>query len=391
RLMRDAASEQLLLRPLPAGELMLHLNLSILTSRARLRHLDLFPRPLAELFLGTSAERLRLSLSQGRWRSDDWGSLPAPLLPGGEVSAVFSADRWRQGWPLMRRSLGVLLCSSFAQLETVRAQSSLAHFSGHAREGGQVGPWVVVRTALPQQSVCTENLAAWLQLWPCRDKAGISSVLSQADGLTAKRVRHSRYRGLQLTLEPHVFQASNHSRAALNLRLGFTVVLPGLSTIEGVHKAGKQGSSRTDLLGGLLRGGLQACVLASHSLLLIELPDVYAATRVVSSTEDGPLKSVGQSGGVQRSNGILEWKLLANTSMRLHLYGRQTNRATFQESVKDALSRQEPLQTRRIVARDDDSRGLMVLHLENKANSPAAISLVDRLPSWFLLQWHSLA
>ena len=58
-----APMEVLVLRPLPRGELLLHLNLSVSTTSLDLRHLELFPRAMAELVLGTGVAEAHLSLA----------------------------------------------------------------------------------------------------------------------------------------------------------------------------------------------------------------------------------------------------------------------------------------------------------------------------------------
>ena len=80
--MSDEADEALLLRPLPRNELLVHLNLSVSTAGLDLRDLELFPRAVAELALGTGAAEAHLSLTRGRWLEERWGAQPEPAPTG---------------------------------------------------------------------------------------------------------------------------------------------------------------------------------------------------------------------------------------------------------------------------------------------------------------------
>ena len=111
RMERAEAREALVLRPLPRGELLLHLNLSVSTASLDLRHLDLFPRAMAELVLGTGVAEAHLSLARGRWLDSRWGAHPEPAPTGAAVWAWLPASTHQSGWGGLRRALGAVLCA----------------------------------------------------------------------------------------------------------------------------------------------------------------------------------------------------------------------------------------------------------------------------------------
>ena len=409
---RDAAHERLILRPLPGDEVMLYFNLTVSTNRDDLRHLDLFPRALAELAIGTGVVDLQLSLSSGRWLSNSWGAQPKPVPQGGSISALFAGNSsWHHSWPALRRALAPLLCASIAEdvppdmwaeadasedvvVKRFDARDVSACASSGASDDGSAGEGVFLRKTVPRQNVCTENTAAWLQLWPCSDAAGVTSLLAggAVAGTTANRLRRARMRALHVKLatEPIASRLCDTDGVTkqgcagvarrLVLELGYTLVLP--SAEGGPQRGG-------DLLGGLLARGLRACELTSSSRLAIEAaaPDA-ARLGFASRASDGYGAAEGCGGrlwrrGLGSEDGRVEWRLRRDVALPL-LLGWRPDDVGARNLVSWA-----PFQARRHAMRDDDTRGLMVLELINGASAAARVAFSDRLPGWLALQWHT--
>lgn len=55
----------------------------------KVRHFNLFPRPVGEIVEKHSLQELHVSLTQGLWRSHKWGYPVRFAGPGAEVSALF--------------------------------------------------------------------------------------------------------------------------------------------------------------------------------------------------------------------------------------------------------------------------------------------------------------
>lgn len=92
--------------------------------------------------------------------------------PGVELWAVFDLplSEIDATWKNLTHTLSGLFCASINFLESSTTFSAprwgFKSNEGNLRYG-----------ALPREAVCTENLTPWLKLIPCRDKAGIASLL----------------------------------------------------------------------------------------------------------------------------------------------------------------------------------------------------------------------
>ena len=89
-----AAHEGLLLRPLPDG-LLLHLNLTVSTSSNDLRHLEFFPRAIAELVLSNPARRNALTARAAVELADAVDALEAWTSRGCGSALVVRGDAGR--------------------------------------------------------------------------------------------------------------------------------------------------------------------------------------------------------------------------------------------------------------------------------------------------------
>lgn len=118
-----------------------------------------------------------MSFTQGRWNYERWGgsdpiSTRNAKPPGVELWALFDlpTEEIDSTWKNLTHALSGLFCASINFLESPTAYSSpywgFLSNNGNLRYG-----------ALPREAVCTENLTPWLKLLPCRDKAGIASLL----------------------------------------------------------------------------------------------------------------------------------------------------------------------------------------------------------------------
>ncbi|KAK1620700.1 hypothetical protein QYE76_026217 [Lolium multiflorum] len=168
-------TEELLLRPLPDRKALAHFHFRSSTP-APARHHHLFPKAISHLVQKFHISELELSFTQGRWNYETWGGHD-PLStntkpPGVELWAVFDlpSSEIDATWKNLTHALSGLFCASVNFLESSTAFSAprwgFKSNEGNLRYG-----------ALPREAVCTENLTPWLKLLPCRDKAGIASLL----------------------------------------------------------------------------------------------------------------------------------------------------------------------------------------------------------------------
>lgn len=93
--------------------------------------------------------------------------------PGVELWALFDlAMEIDATWKNLTHALSGLFCASINFLESSTAYSA-PHWGFHPNSNN------LRYGALPREAVCTENLTPWLKLLPCRDKAGLASLLDR--------------------------------------------------------------------------------------------------------------------------------------------------------------------------------------------------------------------
>uniref|UniRef100_A0A0D3HLT4 GPI transamidase component PIG-T n=1 Tax=Oryza barthii TaxID=65489 RepID=A0A0D3HLT4_9ORYZ len=173
-------TEELLLRPLPDRKALAHFHFRSSASpsaAAAGRHHHVFPKAIAQLVQQFHISELELSFTQGRWNYEQWGgydpmSTNYAKPPGVELWAAFDLplDEIDATWKNLTHTLSGLFCASINFLESSTAFSA-------PRWGFKLNEGNLRYGALPREAVCTENLTPWLKLLPCRDKAGIASLL----------------------------------------------------------------------------------------------------------------------------------------------------------------------------------------------------------------------
>uniref|UniRef100_A0A0D9XS15 GPI transamidase component PIG-T n=1 Tax=Leersia perrieri TaxID=77586 RepID=A0A0D9XS15_9ORYZ len=172
-------TEELLLRPLPDRKALAHFHFrtSAPLSAAAGRHHHVFPKAIAQLVQQFHISDLELSFTQGRWNYEQWGgydpmSTNYAKPPGVELWAAFDLPLGEidATWKNLTHTLSGLFCASINFLESSTAFSA-------PRWGFKLNEGNLRYGALPREAVCTENLTPWLKLLPCRDKAGIASLL----------------------------------------------------------------------------------------------------------------------------------------------------------------------------------------------------------------------
>ncbi|CAL4969791.1 unnamed protein product [Urochloa decumbens] len=172
-------TEELLLRPLPDRKALAHFHFRSTAPPASSvgRHHHLFPKAISQLVKKYHISELELSFTQGRWNYEQWGgfdpmSTSNAKPPGVELWAVFDLplSEIDATWKDLTHTLSGLFCASINFLESSTAVSA-------PRWGFKLNEGNLRYGALPREAVCTENLTPWLKLLPCRDKAGIASLL----------------------------------------------------------------------------------------------------------------------------------------------------------------------------------------------------------------------
>ncbi|XP_027335847.1 GPI transamidase component PIG-T isoform X2 [Abrus precatorius] len=218
---KEEFSEELLLKPLPDRKVLAHFHFQSeapLAADSFARHHHLFPKSISQLVQKFHVKAMELSFTQGRWNYERWGGFD-PISshnakpPGVELWAVFDVplhlvDAY---WKNLTHSLSGLFCASINFLESSTSYSAPEWAFQSALGSLRYG-------TLPREAVCTENLTPWLKLLPCRDKAGISSLMDRPS--IYRSFYHSQR--LHLTMSTAV---SNGLSSGIILEQTLTVVL----------------------------------------------------------------------------------------------------------------------------------------------------------------------
>ncbi|KAN0061129.1 Subunit of the glycosylphosphatidylinositol transamidase complex-like protein [Thecaphora frezii] len=231
----ETFDEHLLLRPLPDGRLQTSFDFTLTSDSDSHHHFGLLPRPLLQVVQAYDVDEVHLSLNSGRWEYGKWGSpvrrvraqdgqqseLPlddgrtkrgqawvhvgddavapgaelwarlrihpasdaggnasfasptagdarAAMLPGPFAPEASISDRWSG----LTSSLAGLFCTSLNTLDsrsTVMPSLALVPPNNRSR---------TLHAFLASESICTENLTPLLKLLPCKNHAGLASLLN---------------------------------------------------------------------------------------------------------------------------------------------------------------------------------------------------------------------
>ncbi|RZC83034.1 hypothetical protein C5167_045821 [Papaver somniferum] len=262
-------TEELLIKPLPDRKVLAHFHFDTKTPPTETygRHHRLFPKAIYQLVQKFRIREMELSFTQGRWNYERWGAFD-PMSssnakpPGVELWAVFDVPPHQvdANWKNLTQTLSGLFCASINFLESSTAYSAPAWgfqtFSGKLRYG-----------ALPREAVCTENLTPWLKLLPCRDKAGLASILDRPS--IYKGFYHSQR--LRLLSNEFSLDASTE-KPGIVLEQTLTVILqPHGHDTRSIYSDGRllhPSWSISSIFGRVVTG---QCVLANLSTIYVEL------------------------------------------------------------------------------------------------------------------------
>uniref|UniRef100_A0A7S3QP29 Uncharacterized protein n=1 Tax=Dunaliella tertiolecta TaxID=3047 RepID=A0A7S3QP29_DUNTE len=227
------------------GKLLVHLRFYQETNATQ--HTAFFPTPISDLVQRSPFEQLQLHLTRGRWDRSERRPPDVSIHPtGAELEVAWPDTEAKEGrkgiangahsrvWSDLTHRLSGLLCSS---LNLLGAPDVVAHRTHPLLQMQQLseGKRPVYRqyAALPRESICTENLTPWLKLLPCRDAAGLATLLldrkqlfgggyhSLSTIVTTSRDELGRVQRVQLT---------QTATAVLHVPSGFSGKIPTLAS-----------------------------------------------------------------------------------------------------------------------------------------------------------------
>lgn len=149
------------------------------------RHYGKFPRALEPVLHATNTRELHLRFTQGWWDSERWGLLPA----NGSGTGGTGVELWaaieardvaeaRASWLRLAELLSGFFCALLNFVDdaiTTFPQHGVGAAALYAANA--TNSVFLLRAALPDEPICTENLTPFLKMLPTRGKAGVSSLL----------------------------------------------------------------------------------------------------------------------------------------------------------------------------------------------------------------------
>ncbi|XP_047938954.1 GPI transamidase component PIG-T-like [Salvia hispanica] len=370
--LNEEFTEALLLRPLPDRKVLAHFHFrsSAPPSQRYGRHHRIFPKSIYQLVHKFQVREMELSFTQGRWNYERWGGFD-PISssnakpPGVELWAEFDVphDQVDDSWKNLTHALSGLFCASINFLERSTSYSaphwSFGSASGKLRYG-----------TLPREAVCTENLTPWLKLLPCRDKAGLSSLMDRPS------IYRGYYHSQRLHLKSDESDASETSTGIV-LEQILTVVLRPETFSE---KALQPNWSLSSLFGRSVSG---KCSLSSSSNVYVQFEQNLVSAgdklREVSEASENAI-SVGE--GFQ-DNPLFELSLLPKRVIRESGNFQKAGSILYEFSVEDSnefkpfdlrlnwktpvawSSPQAPLQASRFLLGSGNERGAIAISMKS--------------------------
>ncbi|KAJ2603351.1 Subunit of the glycosylphosphatidylinositol transamidase complex-like protein [Coemansia sp. RSA 1722] len=195
----ESFSEDLFLRPLADGKVLLHFEFEFQRrhdeANSTQHHYHLFPRQIGEIALRYDVDELHLSFTQGNWRERQWGYPPVNSQGvGAEARARIrgSDDHIAAQWTGLTNALSGVFCASLNFIDDTNTVVPQMVFA-ESQKSGRAG--VLRQGYLPRESVCTENLTPWIKQLPCQSRSGIGALLNP------HRLYNMHFHSMSMSLE----------------------------------------------------------------------------------------------------------------------------------------------------------------------------------------------
>jgi len=367
-------SEELLLRQAPTGHIYTHFRFNTLWESdirdvASREHLNLVPRTLGDIISTFSVQELKLTLTQGIWRTEKWGYPVESAPPGGLVVARFlrQVENVDDAWEGLTSALAGLLCASLNKLDRRESVEPVYTFAnqGIIGQGLDSNTTLLRYGLLPRENLCTENLTPWKKLLPCKSKRGLATLLNS----------------------PHIQKFSNFFSVGLQIRpvcYDSECVVPGIELKQSVSivfdpvilnkKADNIDWSLKQLFG---IGLTPACPLAETSSVFIDTTDAGY------QLEPEPQQILDYGSGMPRKIAVYDVKTFAAGGIKNiaakhskpHIYG---------------IVRSPSLLISRHVVGTGQEKGGIVTTIRNSCSSPVTGVYLDVIPWYLRVYLHTL-
>ena len=359
-----------------------------------IRHFNLLPKPLVQIFGHFGLDDISLTFSKGDWKPQ-FGP-PLQSAPSGvQISGWLpenEEDLWAKDgggndtqstWKFVTRALSGLLCVS---MEDIQGQHTVKPWRHR-----YVGTRVLRYAQLPREAFCTENLTPWLKLLPCREVSGLATIfdpkrvfraLHQTMGLSLRKVCLARSRGnYEFGSNPW----GNCEDKVLELVMAFTVVFPPSPLIHG----GLKSISNVLLQKPNQLHKINVCTAATTTKVLVE--EVQEVSLSQAPTEIHHLHQCGDPMRVmsfellpQRNN--LEGNFSGGVGLLEDITWREV-----EEKGKQTYGRSgAPVEVNKFVTGVNDLDGGVMCVVRSRQEGPHVVRVLDIMPSFLRVWYHTL-
>ncbi|WFD05989.1 Subunit of the glycosylphosphatidylinositol transamidase complex-like protein [Malassezia vespertilionis] len=366
----ESFREHLTLRPLAGARVHAAFSFELASDDASLHHFRILPRALLQPVASLDVDALQLTLTAGRWQYARWGT-PAPLdgdeatASGAEIWASFAAQHASLGkrWRVLTSALASVFCTSLDAIDEATSVSPSRDYFMQRANTTQLHAY------LPAESVCTENITPILKLLPCKNGAGLASLIQSHTILSAEF--HSMSVKVVKTAHGHL------------VKLG----------IQAVMRAPLMSQTTNWTLEQVFGRSLDSvCPVADSSTLSILAP---SDTDVAPLPADHAVEDAGRYFGTLRSADEIDLgidapfsyvrpeRLYRYNTLDLAAYGGALHVA-FVADVQGPLLHPPPFRASRQVRGYGQERNTVCLTLRNDLAVPVHVAYYDHLP-WFIL------
>ncbi|KAL8529163.1 hypothetical protein ACS0TY_006571 [Phlomoides rotata] len=382
-------TEALLLRPLPDRKVLAHFHFqsSAPPSRTYGRHHHIFPKSIYQLVHKFQIREMELSFTQGRWNYERWGGFD-PISssnakpPGVELWADFDVPQSQvdDSWKNLTHALSGLFCASINFLEHSTSYSapqwSFRSISGKLRYG-----------TLPREAVCTENLTPWLKLLPCRDKAGLSSLMDRPS------IYRGYYHSQRLHLKSDEFDTSKMGTGMVLEQTLTAVLQPNTFSVKKLQPSW----SLSSLFGRTVGG---KCSLSNSSNVYVQLEQNLASEEDKSMKENEASKSEIVIHEGFQNNPFFELSLTPKTVIKEAWNLQKEGSILYEYSVEDYNEfkpfdlgfrwkvpvfwscQQAPLQVSRFLLGSGNERGAIAISMKSSSSNDIKTANCDENECW---------
>jgi len=367
-------SEELLIRQAPTGHIYTHFRFNtVWESDVRdvsgREHLNLVPRTLGDIITTFNVQELKLTLTQGIWRTEKWGYPVESTPPGGLVLARFlpTVTDVDEAWEGLTGALAGLLCASMNKLDRREVVQPVYSFSNQ----GIIGPGLSSNETylryglLPRENLCTENLTPWKKLLPCKSKRGLATLLN-----SPQIQKFSNFFSIGLEIRPICYDLDCFV-PGIELKQSVSIVFDPVI----LNKRADNIDWSVKQLFGI--GITPACPLADTSAVFIDTTDAGY------KLDPEPQQIVHYGSGQPRQIGVYDVKTFASAGIK-------NIAATHSEPYIYGIVRSPPLLVSRHVVGTGQEKGGIVTTIRNSCSSPLTAVYLDIIPWYLRVYLHTL-